>query len=258
MKLPQFVFVICLAALFAAGCADPRTPPPTVSTPAYTQTIVLWENVVSGGTPQSATFEVGTLLESAMLTVAGFITPDDDILWYEALIGDSFPATTNRITGYLVGLDTLGPDSTWSHEDSLVGMAIRDSLNQAVAETTAMGDRRDSLIIVVDDRFVLSLWLDADTTERYPDAVFLDEAATLISGQHFYSSPTDPSSGMKGRSFQLRMRQWNAADPANVGRYIELNWLSRLTPGTHTLRGKLTGSGSKITGTIVLVREGEL
>ncbi|MFH1010976.1 MAG: hypothetical protein V1784_07060 [bacterium] len=258
MKLPQFVFVICLAALFVAGCADPRTVPPTVSEPAYTETITLWERVVSGGAPQSATFRVDSLLESARLTLAGFIVPDDDIAWFETLINDSFPAKANQITGYLVGLDTLGPDSTWSHEDSLIGVALRDSLSQAVIETTAMGERRDSLIVVVDNRFVFSLWLDVDTTARYPEAVFLDEEATVVSGQSFYASPTD-SSGMKGRSFQLRMRQWNAADPANVGRYIELNWLSRLTPGSHTLRAKLTESGSKITGTIVLVySEGEL
>jgi hypothetical protein len=259
MRHLQFLFLIPLVALLAIGCADPRTPPLVVESPRYTETLVLWENTVSGGTEQTANFQVDRDLESATLTVAGYIVPDDDIDWYEALINDSLPATTDQITVYLVRLDELGAPETWTHEDSIIGMAYRDSLSTAAAETTAMGVRRDSLVLLVDNRFTLSLWLDSDTIAWYPQAVYLDEQATILSGQHFYSSPTDSASGTKGRWFQLRMRQWNAADPSNVGQMIELNWLSRLTPGAHAIRVRVTGSGSEITGTIVLVySEGEL
>ena len=263
MKVLEPLLLMCLMALLVAGCADPRTPPTASSESAYTRTIILWEDAVSGEQALSATFRVDSVvLESSILTLWGFIHPDSSIDSMEALVNIWLPAKANKITGYLVVMDGLGADSTWSHEDSLVGIATRDSLNQAIAETTAMGDLRDSLIVVVDNRFVLSVWLDEtayDSLAKYPEAVYLDD--TTLSGQHFYASPSDTDSVSvpgtyimtKGRSFQLRMRQWNAADSSNVGRYIELNWLSRLTPGEHTLRSRLTQEGSKITGTIVLV-----
>lgn len=262
MKVLEPLLLMCLMALLVAGCADPRTPPPASSETGYTRTIILWEDAVSGEQVLNAAFQVDSDLESAILTVAGFIHPDSSIDSMEALVNIWLPAKANKITGYLVVMDGLGADSTWSHEDSLVGIATRDSLNQALADTTAMGELRDSLIVVVDTRFVLSVWLDEaayDSLAKYPEAVYLDD--TTLSGQHFYASPSDTDSVSvpgtyimtKGRSFQLRMRQWNAADASNVGRYIELNWLSRLTPGEHTLRSRLTQEGSRITGTIVLV-----
>ncbi len=254
MKVLELLLFMCLVALLVAGCADPRTPPPASSEQANTETIILWEDALSGVQALSATFQVGDLLESASMTIAGFIHPDSTIDSMEAIMNIWLPATADRITSYLVVLDMLGADSTWTHEDSLIGIPTRDSLSQAIAETTAMGNSRDSLIIVADNRFVLSLWLDDlayDSLAKYPEAVYLND--TTLSGQHFYASPTDSASGMKGRSFQLRMRQWNAADPANEGRYIELNWLARLTPGEHALRARVTQEGSKITGTIVLV-----
>lgn len=260
MKVLEPLLLMCLMALLVAGCADPRTPPPASSETGYTRTIILWEDAVSGEQALNAAFQVDSDLESAILTVAGFIHPDSSIDSMEALVNIWLPATANKITAYLVGLDTLGqPDSSWTYEDTLFWQALQDSLNWALAETTAMGDCRDSLIVAADDRFVLSVWLDEDSLAKYPEAVYLDD--TTVSGQHFYASPSDTDSVSvpgtyimtKGRSFQLRMRQWNAADPSNVGRYIELNWLSRLTPGEHALRSRLTQEGSKITGTIVLV-----
>jgi hypothetical protein len=255
MKAFQLSLVIILVALLVIGCADPREAPIAPGNPAYTETVMLWDDVVSGGTAQSATFVVDSTLASATVTVAGFITPDDDILHIEAIRDDSIPTWADEMTNYLVALDGLGPDTSWTHEDSLVGMAYRDSLQSAVAETTAMGARRDSLILLVDDRFVLSIWSDVDATERYPSAIYLDDQADTLSGQQFWATPTDTVSGMKGRSFQLNLREWSAADPANVGRPIVINWLSRLTEGSHTITVRLMGSGSRITGTIMLVYE---
>jgi hypothetical protein len=259
MKRLELLLLLCLAAMLVIGCADPRTPLAPTSAPAYTETIVLWLEAVSAGQPLSATFQVDDVVETATLTLAGYIRADSSIDSMEAIQNIWIPATTNRITGYLVVLDGLGADTAWSHEDSLIGIPTRDSLNQAIAETTAMGDLRDSIIVAVDNRFVLSVWLDGDTVEKYPDAVFLND--TTLSGQHFYASPSDTDSTSvpgtyiltKARSFTLRMRQWNAADPANEGRSIEINWLSRLMPGEHILRARLTQPESKITGTIVLV-----
>jgi len=71
MKVLELLLFMCLAALLVAGCADPRTPPPASSEPANTQTIILWEDAVSGGLTLNATFQVGDLLESASLTIAG-------------------------------------------------------------------------------------------------------------------------------------------------------------------------------------------
>lgn len=62
----------------------------------------------------------------------------------------------------------------------------------------------------------------------------------------------------KGRSFLLDLRQWDAADPANVGESIQLNWFADLkAAGPHTIWARVTGDGSRIEGTIVLVYEGE-
>ncbi|MBU1937815.1 hypothetical protein KKG05_10495 [bacterium] len=261
MKTIHLIFLILLIAVLVSGCADPRTPPPVASEPTYTETVLLWDDIASGNTPQSATFTVERELVSARLTVAGYITPDDDILWIEAIKNDSIPEKVDIITGYLVELDGLGPDTLWSHEDSIIGLAYRDSLQWETDDTTAMGDRRDSLTLIVDNRFTLALWLDepaADTTAKYPEAIYIDDAGTL-SGQHFYISPTDSASGHKARSFQMLLRQWSAADLSNVGRPIEINWLRNLSVGNHTVRVKLTGVDSRIIGTIVLVyRESEI
>ena len=294
MKTIHLIFLILLTAVLVSGCADPRTPPPVTPEPTYTKTVLLWDDIESGDVPQSATFTVERELVSARLTVAGYISPDDDILWRETVINDSIPPIADEITGYLIAiegvegeienvliaLDTLGePDSSWTNEDSLYWLALQDSLmddsvhwwelqdnlNWATDDTTSMGVRRDSLTLVVDDRFTLALWLDepaADTTAKYPEAIYTDEVGTL-NGQHFYFSPTDSASGKKARSFQMLLRQWTAADPANVGRPIEVNWLAELSsgeqPSDHTVRVKLTGIDSRIIGTIVLVyRESEI
>ena len=265
MKTIHLIFLILLTAVLVSGCADPRTPPPVTPEPTYTETLLLWDDIESEDVPQSATFTVKRELVSARLTVAGYISPDDDIFWREAIINDSIPPKADIITGFLIQLDALGPDTLWSHDDSLLGLALQDSMQWEVDDTTAMGVRRDSIMLVVDDRFTLALWLDApaaDTTAKYPEAIYTDEVGTL-SGQHFYLSPTDSTSAKKARSFQMLLRQWTAADPANVGRPIEVNWLAELSsgdpPSEHTIRVKLTGTDSRIIGTIVLVyRESEL
>ncbi len=255
MKSLQLSLVIVLVALLAIGCADPRQAPIAPGQFAYTKTVILWDDVVSGGTAQSATFVVDSTLAAATVTVAGFITPDDDILHIEAIQNDSIPAEADTITYFLVRLDSLGPDSTWSPDTTILGLALRDSLQWTIDDTTEMGMRRDSLILLVDDRYVLSIWSDVDATERYPSAVYLDDQADTLSGQRFWAAATDTVTEMKGRSFQLNLREWNAADPANVGRPIVINWLSRLTEGSHTITVRLMGSGSRITGTIMLVYE---
>jgi hypothetical protein len=259
MKSLQLSLVIVFAVVLVMGCADPRQAPIAPGTPAYTRTVVLWEDVASGGTPRSATFVIDRELAAATVTVAGFIMPDSDILHIEAIQNDSIPAKMDTITYFLVRLDSLGPDSLWSPDTTILGLALRDSLQWNIDDTTEMGVRRDSLILLVDDRYVLSVWADVDTTERYPEAIYLDEAGDTLSGQHFYASPSDTVTGMKGRSFQLDLRAWSAADIANEGRPIEINWLSRLIPGEHTISVRMTGSGSRITGTIMLViGEGEI
>ncbi len=265
MKTIHLIFLILLTAVLVSGCADPRTPPPVTPEPTYTETLLLWDDIESGDVPQSATFTVKRELVSARLTVAGYITPDDDILWMEAVINDSIPPIADEITGYHIAIEDLGPEEDWTIEDSITAAALQDSIQWATDDTTAMGVRRDSLTLVVDDRFTLALWLDepaADTTAKYPEAIYTDEAGTL-SGQHFYLSPTDSASWKKARSFQMLLRQWTAADPANVGRPIEVNWLAELSsgeqPSDHTVRVKLTGIDSRIIGTIVLVyRESEI
>lgn len=268
MKSIQLFLVVVFIALLVAGCADPRTSPPIMSEPAYTETKTLWDDIVSGGEARGATFAIDRDILSAKLTIAGFITPDSSILWYEALLNDSIPTKEDEIEYFDGTLAKLGPDSLWSPEDSAIGVPLQDSLRWATDARAAMGERLYSLIVIIDNRFVLSIWFDedaVDSTALYPDAVYTHP--DTLAGQHFYSSPSDTDSVSvsgsyiitKGRSFQLDLGGFEVADPDPIGFAVEINWLLRLTPGSHTIRARMKGDGSKITGTIVLVySEGEI
>jgi hypothetical protein len=150
---------------------------------------------------------------------------------------------------------TLAADSV-IYADSLTGVSsYRDHLATEAAAKAAL----------VDDRYRLAVWLDsADWGPTYPEAVFTDAG---LSGQQIYLARTDTTANMKGRGFTLNMDSFMAADPSpqNEGYSLEVNWTTCfvpptrpcLKPGTHTMYARLTGPNTRITGTIVLVYEGE-
>ncbi|MCL4306068.1 hypothetical protein KJZ99_09150 [bacterium] len=288
-----FICLLILAVSSITACDDPRTPPVTAPNPAHTETILLWQNTASNGEIISAEFEVAAPLASinlpgvdrpARLTIAAYVLPDDDVEWYESIVSDSFPAYSTEIVRYLVGIETQQgvidsvagiralcdslPEECPSDTSGLLSAesqarsiqeTFQDSLDIAIADTTELGDRRDSLGLVLDDRFTLALWMDGDTTTAYPDGLLLPDGR--LSGQGIYLAETNSQSGFKGRGFQLDLAQFEAADLNNPGRPIEINWTTCfpgsqrpcLSVGQHTLSARATGAVTNITAAIVLV-----
>lgn len=288
-----YLFLFLTIAFAVTSCSDPRTAPVLAPDPAHTESHTLWVNAESNGQTISASFNVSAPLAAigrpgvdtpARLTIAAFIEPDDDVLWYEKIVNDSLPAWDQTFIRLLVAIevqngvidsvngiralcDTL-PEECPADTSGLIAaeqnaMNIRstyqDSVDAAVIDTTALGARRDSLGRVVDDRFTLAIWMDADTTTAYPEALS-DEEGRLY-GQEIYLSLTNSATGLKGRSFYLDMAQFEGADLRNPDRPIEFNWAtcfvgsSRpcLSEGTHTIHARATGAVSKITAAVVLV-----
>lgn len=145
-------------------------------------------------------------------------------------------------------------------------MASLDStINGFMADTTALGVRRDSLGIVVDGRFTLAIWLDDDTSSVYPNAL-VDSMGRIV-GQTIFAAETNASTGMKAKRFRLNLRKFDAADfrPGYIDFPLEINWTCYpgsehvcLSVGMHTLKARLTGTNTRIAGTLVLVYEEEL
>jgi hypothetical protein len=227
----------------------------------------------------------------ARLTVTAFIEPDADILWRERIISDSIPFWSDPNTGLLIYyqiqrsvpesvLDSVAgiraccdtvPQGTGCCPSDTSGLSAahaaaqaefdrwQDSIDIGVADTTRLGMARDSLGIVLDDRFTLALWLDGDTLTVYPEAVYRGDGMTLT-GQEIYLATTGQN-GFKGRTFRINTAQFAAADANNPTRPIEINWAvcspagtrACLSAGEHTLRARVTGAATRITATLVLV-----
>lgn len=279
--------------IMLAGCADPRSEPSAPPDPGYTETIVLWEAAVSDNHWVSATFEVSTALAAivrpgedtpARLTVAAYIEPDNQILRYDSIVVLLLPAYSDSIIDYLVVLndlevihdelvrcltypypceDTTGFADSLVYVDSLI-TANTAELDSAVTDTTELGVERDSLGLVLDDRYTLALRMDDDTTAVYPEAVFLNDELVL-GGQAIYLAAKGDSNsalpGWNGRGFQLALDRLSAADPYNYGEMLEVNWTTCfpgsdrpcLSVGTHRLYARVTGANTRVTGTLVLV-----
>lgn len=292
--------VLIAASLWAllGGCADPRNEPLAPRSPGYTETIVLWNNTVSGGAKLTAPFTVdqplapiGQLGEDhpARLTIVAYIHPDAQILRREAIVLDTLPALNDSLIVFQVNLFALEfsldsalivdslcrIDPNCGYDTTGIGAFIAacregitlwsGKITQAAADTTRLGLERDSLGIVLDDRYRLAIWMDDDTTTRYPEATFTEDF--LLRGQAIYAASTGdtttPVPGLKGRGFQLNLDAFLVADPVNPGRSMQVNWtqcfvgleLPCMDVGSHTMHAMVTGADSRITATLVLVYE---
>ncbi|MCB9357951.1 MAG: hypothetical protein H6508_07110 [Calditrichaeota bacterium] len=288
----QIAFLIW-AAFGVLSCDDPRTPPLTGSEPSNTETVVLWESAASDGSILSAQFEVKRPLspinfpgvdQPARLNIAAYFRPDADVMLYEQIVNETLPSYDDQIIGYLVGIesaqgildsvaavralcDTLPsecPDDTSGlipaeNAAQPVLAAYQDSLDAAIADTTALGVERDSLGRVLDDRFTLSLWFDDDSTSAYPEALLQEDGR--LGGQGLYLAETHAQTGLKGRGFQMDLARFSAADLNLPMRPLEFNWTTCfpgserpcMSVGTHTLRARVTGAESYITAAVVFV-----
>jgi hypothetical protein len=293
-RLEAFAILsLLILSIVLWSCADPRSEPSTAPDPGYTQTIVLAENRSSNGQPITMNFEVENQLASivrpgldqpARLFVTASIRPDTDIEWREAIIADSIPLIGSPLVSYLVEIvaaqsdiedltvlaDSCAANPTECPPDSLAALqaaiaeadstlsANQDLFNQGVADTTRLGLARDSLGIVLDDRYRLSIQFDGYPLVAYPNAVFTDSNLALA-GQDIYLAATD-TNGVKGKTFTLDMAQIDAADLNNIGLPIELNWTTCtsvdrpcLSVGTHSFVMSVTGAETWVSAVLVLV-----
>ncbi|RPH96615.1 hypothetical protein EHM69_00830 [candidate division KSB1 bacterium] len=291
--------VLVAASLWGlmGGCADPRNEPTAPVSPGHTETIVLWNNVVSGGQRISSSFHVTQPLAPinnigvdtpARLTLVAYIQPDADILRRDTVMLAILPRLSDTLVAKQVvffalrasldsmayidsicrttpncGYDTngLGAAMAQTSADIILFGGIVDSI---LADTTRLGLERDSLALVLDDRYTLALWMDNDTTMFYPEAVFRDTTRHL-GGQSIFDALTGDTasamSGWKGRRFSLPLDRFQAADPNNIGLNLEVNWTvcfpgsprPCMAEGTHSFHALLTGPDSRITATLVLV-----
>jgi hypothetical protein len=301
LVLAGFVAAVLVAASLwglMGGCADPRNEPLASRSPGYTETIVLWENSVSGGSKISAPFTVDQTLtpirrlgidHPARLTLVAYIHPDTDVVRYETVAQDSLPFLTDKLTALQVkifayefsldsalivdsvcridpncGYDTTGLGAFIAGlSDSLI--VYNGTLTTVVGDTTRLGDERDSLGHVLDDRFRIALWMDNDSTIRYPGASF--DTLGFLTGQQIFAAATgdstSPYPGLKGRGFDLNLDSFQAADSLNPTHSLEVNWtqcfiglqLPCMSVGEHTLYALVTGTDSRVTATLVLVYE---
>ena len=286
------MILLTMAVAWFSGCADPRTEPLRSPDPGYSETLTLWQDASSNGQMISTTFSVARELAPivnpiedtpARLTLWAYIAPDGDIVWMEAIINDSIPPRRDQIIEYLIQVDqlvrhldsliyfdslcTANPDTcdSTTYDDEIAATeadtaALNALVAGVVADTTALGARRDSLAAVVDNRFALTLWLDNDTTAAYPEAVFVN-SELMLGGQEIYLADTDTTSGYKARRFQVDLNSFESADANHLGLTLEVNWTTCfpgstrpcLSPGDHTLHARLTGADTRITATLVLV-----
>lgn len=292
-KLSTILLLLACAALIVASCADPRTPPPSAPVESNTETITLWHDAQSNGNVLTASFDLDRAIanyvtpdgfvQPARLSISAFIRPDNDIAWFEAIVNDTFSIWEDILIRYAIGFeeqkgvlediaalralcDSLPetcPDDTsgWipaEHVADSLKAIYQDSIDVAVADTTALGGRRDSLGLVLDDRFTLTIWLDDDPSAGYPLATRLEDGR--IAGQGIYLAETNFTSGLKGRGFDLNLADFYVADLNKVDRATQVNWADCyregepcLAQGTHQLHARVTGAESYVTAALILV-----
>ncbi|MDP8228387.1 MAG: hypothetical protein P9M15_02925 [Candidatus Electryoneaceae bacterium] len=261
--------VALVVALWLVGCGDERTAPTEPVQPSYTATIPLFDRITAEGSDNSATFSLRDELSTGRLYMYGLLRPDDALLTFR-LLGTEIDSIEEVILGLDGQILELELKSEKTHEDSVRLDELH--LGKAVEETEIF-DREiciDSLDTRLDDRYKISVWMDTDTVEYYPQAVFLDSSVApylgadlAVWGQGFYLSEQD-ANGWCGMRMILDLSEllvadagWETDDPyippskPNRGSTLpELfpitDWLDRLTPdASHTIHIRFGESGTE-------------
>jgi len=260
------LIAVMLAFVTIAGCTDDRTAPTQTNDPAYSQTFELLNHRTAAGAELSATFTVRDTITAGTLLITGFIQPDPAMQWYLdlGLQLDSLDERLLSLEAMILNLDlkqNKTPEELHAL-DSLIGLK-NISLNEQAARVRT----QDSLDTRLDDRFKVSVWLDGDVTALYPRAIYLDSIAapthlhtgeTVVWGQGFYLAQRD-TGGVYGKTMRLDIKKLMVADatyrnpvkparPANLDLLPELfpvtDWMTRLTPGVHTLHFRFASTGT--------------
>lgn len=158
----------------------------------------------------------------------------------------------------VLAFDTVGMGACRAYVNGRIEV-YEDSTTWATDAQTLLTAEFTDLGTELDDDYTLAIWMDDDTTARYPDAAYVSPDFQL-GGQIIYSVPTDSATGMKARGFELELKRFDSCDPVNIGETLEVNWVTCfagsqrpcLSVGEHTLRARLNGANTRITGTLVL------
>ena len=277
--LGLLLLLVLVVALWLVGCGDERTQPTAPTQPSYTATIALFDTVAAEGLDNSATFSLRDELSDGRLYIYGFLRPDSALNMF-GLLGTEIDSIEEVILGLVGQILELELKSDKTHEDSLQLEALHLEKDAEEVQVANRETCRDSLDTRLDDRFKVSIWLDHDTVEYYPQAVFLDSSVApylgadlAIWGQGFYLSAPD-ADGLRGMRMVLDLDEFWVADagwetddpyippskPTRGSSLPELfpitDWLDRLTPNVpHTIHIRFGASGTttKLTASLYVV-----
>jgi len=275
-KIKFDLLLMCFLAvtLLFSACEDERELPVTPPTESYTETITLLDTLTANGQDMWATFDVLEEVEDGFITVACFLKPDAALTEFETVQAE-IDALEDEIEAIGIEIINIQLLDTLTAADSSRLDSLRATETAKQAEVLVMEVKLDSLDTWLDDRFKLSLWMDADTVEFYPRAVFLNSSShgangepmdylgdqSVVWGQGFYLSlyavppwETDTTSYWRGMSVRLDIEEfwvgdggWDiggkyihsakpARDASYTNQYPIRNVVTRLTPGpSHTL-----------------------
>ncbi|MDP8238118.1 MAG: hypothetical protein P9X24_03425 [Candidatus Hatepunaea meridiana] len=223
--------VLIAISLILSACDEDRVLPVEPDASSHTETIMLLDDVPANGQDLRATFELLGDVVDGFITIACFMTPDPvnagwnaDLEWFERMSVemDSIDSDNQEVDVAIINIELQG---VLTPEDSLKLDSLRNVKTDNLAEIGIREFRRDSLDTWLDDRFKLSIWMNNDTTEFYPNAVYLDSNAydylgdqTSVWGQGFYLAPpelydlTDTTSFRRGKTVRLDLEEFWIAD----------------------------------------------
>ena len=280
---------ICFLAaiLLFSACEDQRELPVTPPAESYTETITLLDTLTANGQDMPAVFDLLAEVEDGFITIACFLKPDTALTEFEN-VQDEIAALEDEIEAIDIEIINIELKDTLTVADSLLLVSLHTRQTDAAAAIIVDEVKLDSLDTWLDDRFKLSLWMDADTVEFYPRAVFLDSSSlgedslamkylddqVVVWGQGFYLAPFDSVSKWRGKTMRLDVKEFWVADggwdiggkyihdakPARSTSYTDQypirNVITRLTPGpSHTLHFRFGNENvtAKVTASLYVV-----
>ncbi len=229
------LFLCCLAlVLVFVGCTDERTTPTKPVDHSYTETYELIDRQASAGQEISVSIPVRDALSDGTLNIYCFIKADADLDLYEDLGVQASELTSfiaDTIDARLGVLEYLEQIDSLTVNDSLELDSLRILKTSSRDSIFVYNQRRDSLDVLLDDRFKLTVKLN-DGDWFYPNSVvlnnatlrndtmlwsdtlefdYLDDTTMYVWGQGAFLSETD-TDGWKGKRVSLDLVEFWAAD----------------------------------------------
>ena len=247
------------------GCIDDRKAPLQTNDPSYEATIPIFDRKAASGAELSGGFTLGDTITDARLIINAFLWPDAELNAYTR-VGTELDSISQRLLSLEGGILNLSLKAVKTHADTVAIDSLTALKASTLVEETVRQFTRDTLDTKLDNRFKVSIWLDNDVVELYPRAIFLDSSSagswlggeTVVWGQNFFTAPALDTSGMRGRRMTLSLKRFFTADPsyrhsqkparpsdpdALPELYPISDWLTRLTPGNHTLHVRFGEAG---------------